>query len=107
MYLEQYLSVNSFEWDYSGKWDARKKCKNYIEYIFSVIMKILLYPKHPFFSISIQITQIAKISLKGGGKKHGNAISKLLSLLCIFCNILECTIFSEFLDFVLQKVVIS
>ena len=31
----------SVQWDYIGKWDTRKKCKNYIEYICSVSVGLL------------------------------------------------------------------
>ena len=29
--------MQTVQWDYSGKWDTRKKCKNYIEYICTAV----------------------------------------------------------------------
>ena len=46
---------NKVQWDYSGKWDTHKKCKNYIEYryVFATckknleryLMYVLMYEK--------------------------------------------------------------
>ena len=33
-------AIKCKQWDYSGKWDTCKKCKNYIEYICSVVDNI-------------------------------------------------------------------
>ena len=33
---QRYDITVGLQWDYSGKWDTHKKCKNYIEYICSV-----------------------------------------------------------------------
>ena len=42
--------MQTVQWDYSGKWDTRKKCKNYSEYICSVHLAFFLIKQEKLYS---------------------------------------------------------